>query len=58
MGYMLWRHQAITWTIVDLSSVTPFGIKLGGTSQKLFYIYISTMFWTLCIWKYSKDAFS
>ena len=36
-----WRHQAITWTNVDLWSVRCFCIHLIGISQKILEIFIA-----------------
>ena len=50
--WILWRHQVITWTNVDLSSIRPLAIYLRAISPKLFKISFSTKCLKLHIWKY------
>ena len=43
------RHQAITWTNVNLSGVMSFGIHLEVISQEMLKISILDMSWKLLI---------
>ena len=43
-----WRHQAITWTNVDLSSARPSDIHLRKIFHELAWKHLSTINWVIC----------
>ena len=40
-----WRHQAITWTSTDLSSMKPYGIYLRAVSQEMLKFELLAWVW-------------
>ena len=47
-----WRHQAITWTNVDLPSVRSIGIHLSTILQEILQPSITKISWKITFWKF------
>ena len=50
-----WRHQAITWTNVDLSSVRPSDIHLRASPQEIPLPSITEIIWKIKYLKFNSN---
>ena len=56
--FVAWRHQAITWTNVDLSSVRIGDIYLKAISQGMSWPLITKISFNITLWRHQMEAFS